>query len=470
MFDRLLGVQPIVEERGPNWFSPARPKPHPRRPHVLPLMLQARRSLILIWEERDFRPMSGSIKVLGRQIFLANSPDTVKHVLATRHDNYERKSPQMRRGLEHLLGDGLFISDGQTWKTRRPLVADIMHKHRVPMFGKTMEEVTHSLAERWKARGGDTVFNAQTDMAELTAEIISRTVFGHDLGATAAAEVIEGFTRFQSIIDNVNPGYFLFGMDEGMPILKGPRLRSAVNRVDGVIRHVVERHLAGQGGDGSMLDLLVARQKKSPTLGLDVEALRNEAATIFMAGHETTASVLTWAWYLISNAPWVEEAMLAELDGVCAGRSPTVADVPRLDWCRAVIEETLRLYPPVPLLARQARDADVIDGKAIEPASVIIVCPWVLHRSAGLWEHPDHFLPERFLGDKRPVPYSYVPFAAGPRICAGLAFGLTEAILCLAILVQRFAVRVVPGTKVSPVSRLTLRPEGGLPVTARMRR
>ncbi len=469
MLDRMLGIQPILEDRGPGWFEPARPRPHPRRPRGLSLILQARRSLILAWEERDFRPSSGSIRVLGRQVFLANSPETVKHVMATRHDNYERKSPQMRRGLEHLLGDGLFISDGETWKTRRPLVADIMHKHRVPMFGRTMEEVTLSLAERWAARGDDTVFNVLTEMAELTAEIISRTVFGHDLGTEAASQVIEGFTRFQSIIDNVNPGYFLFGMDEGMPIFKGPRLRSAVKQVDGVIRTVVEKHLAGEGGDGSMLDLLVARQKKSPSLGLDVEALRNEAATIFMAGHETTASVLSWAWYLLANAPWVEEAMLAEIEAVCGGRSPTVADVARLDWSRAVIEETLRLYPPVPLLARQARGADVIDGQPIDPAALIIVCPWVLHRTAGLWEHPDRFLPERFLGDKRPIPYSYVPFAAGPRICAGLAFGLTEAILCLAILVQKFAVRVVPGTKVSPVSRLTLRPEGGLPVTARRR-
>ena len=302
------------------------------------------------------------------------------------------------------------------------------------------------------------------EMAELTAEIIARTVFGNDLGSTAAKEVIEGFSRYQSLIDSFNIGYFL-GADEGFPVFRGPRLRKSVRRVHKVIDKVISDHLAGHGDNESMIELLVRRQKRNPDLGLDVSALRNEAATIFMAGHETTAATLTWAWYLLSNAPWVEEQVLAEIERVTGGRMPGVADVPQLEWCRAVIEETLRLYPPVPILARQAREADRIGNVDVDKAALALVVPWTLHRADDLWDRPERFMPERFLGDQRPIPYSYIPFAIGPRICAGMNFGLTESILCLAILIQRYRVRVAEGFKVEPVCRLTLRPRGGMPVT-----
>lgn len=468
MFQFFEKVRPVVEERGPGWFSAARPLPPEVRLGTIDTLLVARRNLLAIWPASAYRVSVDDIRLLGRQLVLVNSPEGVKHVLATRNDNYERKSPQMRRALEHLIGDGLFISDGETWRSRRPLVADIVHKSRVPVFGETMEAVTLAMAERWTRRGGE-AFDVLVEMAELTAEIIARTVFGNDLGAEAAHEVIEGFTRYQAGVDSLNIPYFL-GFDEGLPILRGPGLRKAAARVDRVIRRVIDDHVAGHGDDKSMIELLVRRQKKNPELGLDVSALSNEAATIFMAGHETTAATLTWAWYLVANAPWVEEAVLAEIERVCGARPPTVADVAELDWCRAVIEETLRLYPPVPILARQAREADGFAGVEVAPASLAVVVPWLLHRCAELWETPDRFMPERFLGSQRPAPYTYIPFAAGPRICPGLAFGLTEAILCFAILIQRFRVRVVEGHAVEPICRLTLRPKGGLPVVAAARR
>ena len=157
--------------------------------------------------------------------------------------------------------------------------------------------------------------------------------------------------------------------------------------------------------------------------------------------------------------------MHAEIDQTCGSRPVTADDLPALDWCRAVIMETMRLYPPVPLLPRQAREADSICGTPVEKGALVMIAPWLLHRAADLWDRPTHFLPERFLHGARIDPYIYIPFSIGPRICPGMNFGLSEAILCLATLAQRFRVAVRPDYRVEPVCRLTLRPVGGLPVT-----
>ncbi|MBB4954328.1 cytochrome P450 [Agrobacterium vitis] len=459
----------IIESLQDGAFEPAHVRAYAGNPNnILKLMLLARTDLLSIWNPGDYTERVTSTKVLTRQMVVVNSPDSIRHVMAKRHDNYERKSPQMRRALEYLLGDGLFISDGETWKQRRALVSDITHKNRVPSFGPVMEQTAQELVTRWTELGDGAQVNALHEMAGLTAEIISRSVFGNNLGQENADAVTDSFTTYQALIDSINLGYFI-GFDDGLPVLRTPSLRRSVKRLHRVIDKVVEDHLAGRGEHNSMVDLLIRRQEKNPELKLDVVALRNEAATIFMAGHETTAATLTWAWYLLSNAPWVEEALHDELERVCGNRAPTIDDVPQLDWCRAIIEETLRLYPPVPILARQAKEADQFGGKEIEPASLIVIVPWLLHRTESLFEKPHHFMPERFLGDKRPIPYSYIPFAAGPRLCPGLQFGLTESILCLATLAQRFRVRVLDGHKVEPQCRLTLRPKGGLPVTLHRR-
>ncbi len=469
MFFNLRQSTPIVEKLSANVFEPAHADFYKGRPGgTLQLILQARHDFLSIWRQRDYTDHVTPMKILGRQIVVVNSPEAIRYVVAKRHENFERKTPQMRRALEFLLGDGLFISDGETWKQRRPLVNDIVHKNRLPMFGKIMENTATELAERWSRMPDGATVNALYEMAGLTAEIIARSVFGNDIGEDGAHAVTQGFESYQSLIDSINIGYFL-GFDEGLPVLRTPKLRRSVSRIHGIIDKVVEDHLAGRGDDNSMVELLVRRQQRNPELKLDVVALRNEAATIFMAGHETTAATLTWAWYLLSNAQWVERAVHEEIDRVCGKRVPTLDDIPQLEWCRAVIEETLRLYPPVPILARQAKEADRIGDIDVKPASLILIVPWLLHRTRPFFKNPHQFKPERFMNGRKAVPYSYIPFASGPRVCPGLQFGLNEAILCLAILAQKFRVRVAEGTKVEPQCRLTLRPRGGLPVTLHRR-
>lgn len=452
----------IIEQRQAEAFIPCHPEPPRRDPNLVQLVLGARRNLIEGWTSKYYRTSVDSFRILCRQIVFVNDPDWVRHVFVTRHDNYERKSPQMRRALEALLGDGLFISDSETWKRRRPLVADIVHKRRLPEFGHTMEEAALAVAEEWAGLPPGTEVELTEEMGRLTAAIISRAVFGKNISREAAQQVIDGFSAYQSKADSFNLGYFL-GADEGWPALGGQGRRKAIAMVHGVVENVINAHLAGEGDAGSMVDLLIRRNHKSTGTPLDTAALRNEAATIFMAGHETTATTLSWAWYLLANAPWVARALREEIKANCGDRAPMLADLPRLRWCRAVIQETLRLYPPVPLLPRQAREADRIGSIEVEKAALVMIAPWLLHRARDLWDRPNHFLPERFLADARINPFAFIPFAAGPRICPGMNFGQDEAALCLAVLAQRFDVVPREGYRVEPVCRLTLRPKGGLP-------
>lgn len=426
------------------------------------IILGARRNLLEIWPATSYLSEIDSLRILRRQIVLVNNPEHIRYVVVTRHDNFERKSPQMRRALEALLGDGLFISDGETWKKRRPLVADIVHKRRLPEFGRTMEDAALAVADEWAALPAGAEIELTEEMGRLTAAIISRAVFGNNIAREAAQQVIDGFSAYQRHSDSFNLGYFL-GANEGWPAFGGKRRRHAIAMVHGVVESVINAHLAGKGDAGSMVDLLIRRNQKSGGEPLDVAALRNEAATIFMAGHETTAITLSWAWYLLANAAWVRQSVHDEIAAVCGDRAPTLADLPQLRWCRAVIQETLRLYPPVPFLPRQAREADRIGHIDVEKSALVMIAPWLLHRSPDLWDKPNHFLPERFLSGTRIDPFAYIPFAVGPRICPGMNFGLDEATLCLAILAQRFEVLPREGYKVEPVCRLTLRPKGGLP-------
>lgn len=453
----------IIEEVGEDYLIPAHVVPPKKEAGTIRMLLQARRDLLSFWTEECYSKNVIGFRILGRQILIANSPETVKHVMVTNNQNYERKSPQMRRALENLLGDGLFISDGDTWKFRRRVVSPIIHRNHMPSFAPIMVEASLDMVRQWRGLGPGGRIDGLVEMASLTAEIICRAVFGNQLGRANATEVIEGFSDYQRLIDQVNLGYFL-GFDEGLPQFRGPRLRRAIRRVHGVIDGIIGEHLEGRGEKDSMVAMLLQARDEETGRGMTPVEIRNEAATIFMAGHETTAATLTWAWYMLALAPWAERKLHQELQEVLGDRPATLEDVPKLRYARAIIEETLRLYPPVPLLTRQAREPDMLANRKVEPAALVMVVPWLLHRRRDLWERPNHFVPERFTEGTPPNRNAYVPFATGPRICPGASFGLTEAILCLATLAQHFKLRLVPGTRVEPRCRLTLRPVGGLPL------
>ena len=444
--------------------------PFPARParplSPVRLLLRARSNFLAIWTEKSFEYQLMSIRVLARRIWICNSPDTVRQAFINAHGSFERKSPQMRGALRPLLGDGLFISDGELWKQRRRAVTPIVHVGRMPLFAPIFVEAALEAEARW---AGAQEIDALGEMARMTAEVICRSLFGRTLGHARARQIVDGFSAYQRHVGQIDL-FSLLGLPAWTPRIRGPLLARAAGRVKATINEILDAHLAERGrAEETMVDrLLKAVDDEGRPLSRD--AVRNEVATLFMAGHETTANTLAWAWYLLSQSPESERRLHEELDRVLGGRPPSLADLPDLPYTRAVIEETLRLYPPVPLLAREAVRDEVLRGRRVTAGSLVIVVPWLLHRHKRYWQAPDAFTPERFLpGAPAPDKAVYLPFSLGPRVCAGLAFGLTEAILCLATLARRFELRLADGAKVEPVCRLTLRPRGGLPMTVRER-
>lgn len=439
-----------------------------QRPNPFRIVRTARRNLLEAWPEQAYSAETFRFRLLRQRYFVCNSPDAVRHVFLDGHDNYDRKSPQMRRALEPLLGDGLFVSDGETWRQRRAQCAPAFEPDLLPGFAAVMTEAVAALADQWQGRSPGLPVDMLEEMAQLTARIIGRTVFGDDTSDDEATQVVRGFAAYQRDIDQMNPAD-VFGLP-ALAWLSDPwrrrRARRAADRVQGVIEGIIERHR--QRPPAQRFSLLSQFLDAAPAGGgcpMGAAAARNEAIVMFMAGHETTANSLAWCWYLLDHSPRAAACLRHELDTVLAGRPPGFDDVPRLPYTRAVFEEALRLYPPVPLLSRQARHSDRIRRKEIHPGTILLVVPWLLHRHRKHWPQPDHFVPERFLpGQPRPDRYLYVPFSAGARVCLGLRFGLTEGILCLATLAQRFEARLQPGHRVAIECRLTLRPQRGLPM------
>lgn len=449
-------------------FVPPHPPRHEGPLPILTLLRQCRRNLLAIWEEKAFFYRMMRTRLITRTTLICNAPDWVRDAFVANNAAIERKSPQMRHALKPLLGDGLFISDGPIWQKRRKIVAPIIHASRLSEFVPAMVEVAVEMRDRWAEVPEGREINALTEMGQLTAEIICRTIFGRALGHEHAHEIVDAFSDYQRRIGQTALGA-MFGLPDWMPRFYSGAIRKSVDRITAVLDDIIESYRRrGGSADGAMIGHLIEARDPDTGEPLGNEAIRNEAAVIFMAGHETTANTLAWAWYLLSQAPEVEARLHEELDHVLGGRVPTLGDLPRLAYTRAVIDETLRLYPPVPFLAREAVRDVTLQRRRFKRGSLIMVVPWLLHRHKLLWDDPDAFVPERFLaGAERAIDkYAYVPFAMGPRVCAGMAFGLAESVLCLATLAQSFALRLRPEARVEPVCRLTLRPEGdGLPMT-----
>ncbi|MGB0467134.1 MAG: cytochrome P450 [Pontibacterium sp.] len=447
----------------------------PVRPSISGLPLQnlsgVRKNMLSIWSDKAYRARTFSFRLFNQHYFLCNSADSVRRVFLDKHDNYDKKGPQMRHSLEPLLGDGLFVSDGYLWRERRKACSPPFESEFLPGFSNVMSASAVELADHWNSLPDGSTIDVLNEMARLTAKIIGRTVFGDNVSEEEATKVVNGFTDYQQTINQLE-----FSETFGLPFLRifsNPlrriKAKKSAAQVHEVIDTIIARYKSRQKSERlTLLSVLLEGDVSASGKGgcpLHTTAARNEAIVMFMAGHETTANALAWTWYLLDGCDRSRKKMYAEIDQVLQGRTPTLEDVASLPYTRAVLEESLRLYPPVPFLSRQAREEDEIRGQKVHPGTIMLALPWLLHRHEKEWDKPNNFRPERFLpGQPRPDKFLYIPFSVGHRVCLGLRFGLIEAILCLATLAQRFHLRLPPSHQVEIECRLTLRPKDGLPM------
>jgi cytochrome P450 len=399
-------------------------------------------------------------------LFLINHPDLIRDVLVTHQRNFRKG-----RGLERakrLLGEGLLTSEGQVHLRQRRLAQPAFHRARIAAYAETMSARAERAGERW--RDGST-YDLAREMNALTLAIVAKTLFDAELDDEAqdiGAALTAAFEAF-------NFSFFLpFGERlERLPIPPAIRFRKARARLDRTIyRLIAERRASGEDRGDLLSMLLMARDTEGDGGAMSDVQLRDEAMTIFLAGHETTANALAWTWYLLSGHPEIEGRLHAEIDGALAGRLlPNAADVERLPYTRMVLAESMRLYPPAWIIGRRAIEACEVGGYDIPPRSILLLSQFVTHRDARWFPDPLRFDPERWTPDQIAARhrFAYFPFGGGTRVCIGEQFAWLEGVLLLASIARRWRFRLVPGHPVALQPIITLRPKYGMRMVAHRR-
>jgi cytochrome P450 len=392
-------------------------------------------------------------------VYLVRHPDYVHQVYVEQAARFT-KTRLFKQVLKPSVGNGLLTSDGEFWRRQRRLVQPAFHSRRIEGYGQVMADYARRAVDSWA--DGETR-EIHRDMMRLTMAVVSKTLFDADVSADAD-RIGEAITDSLEIANRQFNR--LFQWPGWVPTRDNRRGREALAVIDRTILGFIrDRRASGQDRGDLLSMLLLAVDEEAADGGrMTDQQARDEAFTLFVAGHETTANLLSWAWYLLSQHPQAEAALHAELRAVLGSRLPTMQDLPNLPYTDMLVKETLRLYPPAWTTTREAQEEVTIGGYVLPRGSVIFLSQWVSHRDARFFPRPDDFLPERWAGgfEKLLPKGAYFPFALGPRICIGNQFALMEARLILAVIAQRWRLELAPGQEVVPQPVITLRPKNGL--------
>ncbi len=406
------------------------------------------------------------LKLGPKTFYLVNHPDGLKQVLQDNNRNYRKGYDQAKP----LIGEGLVSSEGEFWRRQRRLVQPLFHRRRIGGFAETMIASSYEQLQGWSEMVGQSQpIDLAAEMSRLTQKIIAKTMFSTDVGDQTDA-LLEAFDIGLQYFNQqlFNPIPFL----DRLPTPTNIRFRRALKLLDGVMFDLIEERKRAPVERDDLLGLLLKVRDADTGEGMSDQQIRDEVLTIFFAGHETTAATLAWAWYLLANHPDAAKRLYQEVDRVLGDRRPTPEDYEALQYTRGVIQESMRLFPPAWMFARQAIEPDIICGYHIPAGAALFLCPYTTHRHPDFWDRPNEFDPTRFepavSQDRHRM--AYVPFGAGPRLCIGRDFSLLEGTLILAITAQQFSLALASGAEVQAQPVATLKPRPAVWMAARSRR
>lgn len=404
---------------------------------------------------REYGDVVG-LRLGTRRAYLLNHPDHLEYVFVKHHRNFI-KHTWFWRHVPAIFGKGLLTSEGDFWLRQRRLAQPAFHRDRIAGYGRVMIDYTERMLDTW--RDGE-VRDAHQAIMGLTLEIVARVLFDADV----AEDVVEVGRAFDAATEEIAVRFRRpFRIPDAIPIPGNLRYRRAVRRLDRLVYRIIREHGAKPPGGDDLLSILsLARDEDGR--GMSERQLRDEAVTLLLAGHETTALTLSWTFYLLSRHPAVEARLVEEVDHVLARGAPTPEQQSELRYTEAVVQEAMRLYPPAHVIGREAVEACEIGGYDVPAGTTLFMSPWVLHRDPRYFERPDTFDPDRWMNglEQRLPKFVYHPFGGGPRLCIGKSFAMMESVLLLATIARKFRLTWLESRPVTPFPTITLRPAGGV--------
>jgi cytochrome P450 len=408
------------------------------------------------------------LKLGPRTAFALFHPEHVYHVLVKGRENFTKQARGYQK-LRRIIGNGLVTSEGDFWLRQRRLAQPAFSPQRLAGFAATMVTAADEMTRTWNepANRNEHV-NIAAQMMQLTLRIVGETLLGtdvtgeaHDVGESLTLVLEETSRRIHTPWD----------FQERIPTPSNRRFDQALERLNRSVHRIINERRQQPGAGDNLLSMLMAARDEETGQQMTDQQLRDEVMTFFLAGHETTAVALTWTWYLLSKHVDARRRLEEEADRVLGGRLPTIEDFPKLTYAKLVVQESMRLYPPVWGMARLTAKDEQLGDLLIPARSPVLLVQYVTHRHADFWDNPEGFDPERFQPSQveRRHPYAYFPFGAGPRTCIGNHFAMLEAVLIVATVASKWRLNLVPGAPIIPQPRVTLRPKGGLLMTIQRR-
>ncbi len=457
-------------ESGP--YRPPAPRPIGPVRSLLRVIAQGEGDLLSLIPDLAYQAMMLPLGPTRRGILYLNDPAIVAHVLADPEGIFP-KNDLMVDAVEPLIGDAMFVSSGATWRQQRRMIEPAFSHMRLNRAFAQMEGAVDD-HERWldERFAKDEAYSLDAAMGHLTADVITRTIFSTPLHVGAARDVFEAFTVFERQVASVNVKALI--LDKPWSRTKQPpEVLEACRRIRAHIGTMLDPRLApGAAPIDDIAGAAIAAVDPETGKTFSRDELVDELGVFFLAGHETSASVLTWVFFLLSQRPEIVARIRAEVDALCGDGPVTIEHAKRVPMIKQVFKETMRLYPPITFLPRVATRDTVLGTRKVKRGTMLMVAPWTIHRHQKLWKNPEFFDPDRFSAEREHeiTPGSFLPFGVGPRVCVGAAFATLEAALIIARLTRRYDFTALDAASVRPVARLTTRPRHEIMVKVTPRR